>query len=184
MVFFRASARCVGFLPSYTGNSGSLSVSPGKSSLHLSCGGEGGISLESRQGNWASRCIEGGISRSFSGWGRKPWSPRLVMVTSGSFSESLWEVRNTVDLVGASKDSPGFGVMEEGLISTRDGFCHGSWAVYGISNRESVLNVCGGTDLCFPLKLSKGFQASSRVQFGTWGSFWIGNRGMRTLFML
>ena len=48
-------------------------MAPGKSSLHLSCEGEHGIALESRQGNRASRRIEGGISRSFSSCGRKPW---------------------------------------------------------------------------------------------------------------
>ena len=30
-----------------------------------------------------------------------------------------------------------------------------------ISNSESGLDVCGGMELCFPLELSKGFQASS-----------------------
>ena len=43
--------------------------------------------------------------------------PRLVLVTSGSFSGCLLEVRDTVELGGGSQDSTGFGVMEEGLIS-------------------------------------------------------------------
>ena len=46
------------------------------------------------------------------------------------------------------------------------------------------LDMCGCMELCFPLELSKGFQASSRVEFGTWGSFWISNRGIRTPFVL
>ena len=47
-----------------------------------------------------------------------PGFPRLVMVTSGSFSGFLWEVRNTVEFGGASLASTGFGAMEEGLISS------------------------------------------------------------------
>ena len=53
-----------------------------------------------------------------------------------------------------------------------------------VSNEESRLDVCEGIELCFPLELSKGFQASSRVEFGTWGSFWISNRGIGTPFVL
>ena len=40
-----------------------------------------------------------------------------------------------------------------------------------ISNRESVLDLCGSMELNFPLEFSKGFQASRRIEFGTWGSF-------------
>ena len=43
---------------------------------------------------------------------RKPQTPRLVPVTSGSFSLCLWELRDTVDLVGASRDSTGCGAMD------------------------------------------------------------------------
>ena len=52
--------------------------------------------------------------------------------------------------------------------------------MYAISNREVGLDVCESMELCFPLELSKGFQASSRVEFGTWGSFQINNQGIRT----
>ena len=54
-----------------------------------------------------------GLSRVAAG---NPGFPRLVTVTSGSFSRCLWEVMNNVELGGASWDSPGFGAMEEGLI--------------------------------------------------------------------
>ena len=54
-----------------------------------------------------------GLSRVEAG---NPMFPRPVTVTSGSFSGCLWEVRNTVDLGGASRDSTRFGAMEEGLI--------------------------------------------------------------------
>ena len=47
-----------------------------------------------------------------------PGFPQLVPVTSGSFSLCPRELRDTVELVGASRDSPGCGAMEEGLISS------------------------------------------------------------------
>ena len=46
-----------------------------------------------------------------------PGFPRLVKVTSVSFSCCLWEVRYTVELRGASQDTTGVGAIEEGLIS-------------------------------------------------------------------
>ena len=71
---------------------GASLVAPGKCSLHSSCKGEHGIALESQQGNWASRRIEGGITRSFLSCGRKPRVPStcdgelmdLLMVPMGS----------------------------------------------------------------------------------------------------
>ena len=92
-------------------------VAPGKSSLHSSCEQKIRITLESRQGNRASRRIQGGISRSFSSCGKKPWVPSICDSELKSFSGYLREVRNTVDLGGASKGSTGFGAMEEGLIT-------------------------------------------------------------------
>ena len=93
-------------------------MAPGKSSLHMSCEGEHGIALESQQGNWASRQVEGGISRSCLSCSRKPW----VFSTSGGDLRELLRVptgiRNTVELGGASQDSTGFGAQEEGLISS------------------------------------------------------------------
>ena len=50
-------------------------MAPGKFSLHSSWEGEHGIAVESRQGNWASRYVQGGISRSFWSCSRKPWLP-------------------------------------------------------------------------------------------------------------
>ena len=69
---------CAGILELRWGTQGASRVEAGKSSLHSSCEGERsshGIALESRQRNWASRRIEGGISRSFSSCSRKPWGP-------------------------------------------------------------------------------------------------------------
>ena len=56
-----------------------------------------------------------GLSRVASG---NPGFLKLVMVTSGSFSWCLWEVRNIVELGVASRDSTGVGAMEENLISS------------------------------------------------------------------
>ena len=56
-----------------------------------------------------------GLSRVLAG---NPGFPRLMTVTSGSSSGCLWEVRNTVELGGAPRDSNGFGAMKEGLISS------------------------------------------------------------------
>ena len=55
-----------------------------------------------------------GLSRVAAG---NPGFPRLVTVTSGSFSGCLWEVRNSVELGGTSRDSTGFGAMEKVLVS-------------------------------------------------------------------
>ena len=48
-----------------------------------------------------------------------------------------------------------------GLLSCSD------VAVYAVSKRESGLDLCGDMELYFPLELSKVFQASRRVEFGT-----------------
>ena len=56
-----------------------------------------------------------GLSRVAAG---NPVFPRLVPVTSGSFSGCLREIRDTVELGGVSRDSTWFGAMEEGLISS------------------------------------------------------------------
>ena len=45
-----------------------------------------------------------------------PGFPQLVLVTSGSFSWCLCEVRDSVELGGACLDTTSFGAMEEGLI--------------------------------------------------------------------
>ena len=92
-------------------------MAPGKSSLHSSCEGEHGIALESRQGNQASRHAEGESRVLSRDAAVNSGFPRLGTVTSGIFSWCLWEVRNAVELGGASQDSTGVGEMKEGLIS-------------------------------------------------------------------
>lgn len=98
---------CGGILELPQGTQGASSVAQGKSSLHSTWEGDHDIALQSRQGYRASRRIEGRISRSFLICSRKPWALRLGMVTSGSFSRCFWEVRNTVELGGASRDPLG-----------------------------------------------------------------------------
>ena len=90
---------------------------PGNSCLHVHGEGELVITLKSWEMTRASRRVEEGLSRSFSGGGGKPSFP----------STSAGDLRElpTVPLRGegccvvgrASRDSAGFGAMEEGLIS-------------------------------------------------------------------
>ena len=97
---------------------GASRVAPGKSGLHSSCEGECSIALKSGWGIGPQDMLKGesqGLSQVAAG---NPGFPRLVMVTSGSFSWCLWEVRNTLKSGGASWDSTGVGAMEEGLISS------------------------------------------------------------------
>ena len=58
-----------------TGNSGILSCGPREVQSPFGCKMERGTALKSRQGNQASRSIEGGVSMSFSSCSRKPWVP-------------------------------------------------------------------------------------------------------------
>ena len=93
-------------------------MAPGMFSLHLSCEGKHSISLESRQENRASKCVEGGISRSFLGCIRKPWLPsicegdlrELLIVPIGSQEDCEFE--------RGLSDCTGFVAMEEHLISS------------------------------------------------------------------
>ena len=81
------------------GTHGAPRVAPGQFSLHSSCEGDAGIALESLQGNQASRCIEGGISRSFLSCDKKSWVPStcagdlrgLLMVALRSQGNWRWE---------------------------------------------------------------------------------------------
>ena len=91
-------------------------MAPGKSSLHSSC--EPCVVFLSNhcRGIGPQDALKGG-SRGLSGvLARNPGLPRLLTVTSGSFSWCLREVRNTVEIGGASQDSTGVGSMGEGLI--------------------------------------------------------------------
>ena len=88
-------------------------MAPGNFSLHLSGEGEHSIALNSWQGNRASRCVEGGISRSFWSCSRKPWLP----LTYDSDLRELLRVfkvnQEYCGVRGASWDSTGVGAKEE-----------------------------------------------------------------------
>ena len=95
-------------------------MAQGKSSLHSICEGGHDIALESRQGNQASRRIEGRILRSFSNCGRKPWVP---LTSDGDLRELLMVPMVSQEYCGVgggagSRQSTGVGSMEEGLISS------------------------------------------------------------------
>ena len=92
MVFLELQCNVCCFSRVTTGNSGNLLCSPMEIQSPFDCEGDHSIALESRHGNQASRRVEGGISRSFSNCGRKPWIPstcdsdlrELLMVPMGS----------------------------------------------------------------------------------------------------
>ena len=99
------------------GPQGASRAAPGKSGLHAHGEGELVITFESWETARSSSGVEEGLSRSFSGCGGKP----LFHSTSAGDLREL----PTVPLRGegccvvgrASRDSAGFGAMEEGLIS-------------------------------------------------------------------
>ena len=114
MGFFKLRRKCGVSQQLRWGTQVSSCVAPGQSSVHSSFEGELGMSHGMGIGpqdklKKESRCL----SRVAAG---DPVFPQLVLLTSWSFSERLLEVRYTVVLGGASRDSTGFGAMDEGLI--------------------------------------------------------------------
>ena len=93
-------------------------MAPGKSGLHPMA--RGSESLLSSHGRGIGP--QDALKKDSRGLPRvaeaNPGFPRLVPVTSGSFSGCLREIRDTVELGGVSRDSTWFGAMEEGLISS------------------------------------------------------------------
>ena len=163
----------------------------GKSSLHSSCEGKCGIGLDSLQGTPASRRVEGGILRSFSICSRKPWVPSTC---DGDFRELFRVPMGRQEYCGVGM----------GLLVLHWVWCNGRvpllelrWEHQGSSRVLTWVSGCvclfkqgvRSQHVCsmeryFPLELSEGFQASRRVEFGTWGSFSFSNQGIRTPFML
>ena len=94
----------MGFLPLLRGTQGASRLAPGKSILNLSCEVERGISLEPQQGNWAPRRIEGGIWRSFSSCGMKPWVPSTC---HGDLREVLWVPMRSQEYCGLGRNLSG-----------------------------------------------------------------------------
>ena len=99
------------------GPQGASHAAPGNSCLHAHGEGELSNTLKSWEAASSSRGVEEGLSRSFSGGGGKPSFP--------STSEGDLRELPRVPLRGegccvvgrVSRDSAGFGAMEEGLIS-------------------------------------------------------------------
>ena len=124
-----------------------------------------------------------GLSRHSAG---NPGFPQLVRVTSGSShcaywkSGIMWTWEGPLGLhcVWCNERAPLLKLRWEPQVSSP--VLTWSRAVYAVSNKEVGLDMIEGMELCFPLELSKGFQASSRFEFGTWGSFWINKHGIRT----
>ena len=103
------------------GTQGASRVAPGKFSLHSSCKGEHCIALESWQGNRASICFEGGISRSFWSCSRKPWLPSTCDSDLREFLRVFMGSQEYCGVGGDSWDCTGVGAKEEGLISSWGG---------------------------------------------------------------
>ena len=99
------------------GHQGDSRAAPGKSGLHAPGEGELVITLEPWEVTRASRRVEEGLSTSFSGGGGKPSFPST---SAGDYRELLrvpLRGEGCCGVGGASRDSAGFGAMEEGLIS-------------------------------------------------------------------
>ena len=99
------------------GSQGASRAAPGKLGLHARSEGERVIALESWEGTRASRRVEEGLSRSYSGCGGKPSFPST---SAGNLREPPrvpLRGEGRCGLGGVSWDSAGFGAMEEGLIS-------------------------------------------------------------------
>ena len=123
------------------------------------------IALESLQGNPVSRCAEGGILRSFSSCVRKPC---VCSTCDGDLRElllCLLEVRNTVDLGGASRN-PLVLVQWKSASSRIEAETSGFLSCFDV-----------GLGLCMP------FQTGSRVStcVETWNSAFLSScqRGFR-----
>ena len=118
MVFSSCGVTCGVSLELRRGTQETSCVAPGKSSLHLVARGSVGLFSSHGRAIGPQDALKGdfrGLSQIAAG---KPGFPRLVTVTSRSFSGCILEVRITVELERASRDSTGFGAMEEGLISS------------------------------------------------------------------
>ena len=82
-------------------------MAPGKINFHSSCEGEHGIALKPWQGNRASSCIEGGISRSFWSCSRKLWLPSTCDSDLRELLRVFMGSQEYGGVVGASLDSTG-----------------------------------------------------------------------------
>ena len=117
MGFFELQWDVWGFSRVMKGNSGSLSCGPREAESPFELRGEHGIALELWQGNRASSCVEGGISRSFWSCSRKPWLPSTCDSDLRELLRLFMGNQEFCGIGGASRDSSGVSAKEEGLIS-------------------------------------------------------------------
>ena len=87
--FPRAAAPVGVFSRGTRGSQGAYRVAPGKSGLHARDEGKRVMALDSWEGTRASRRVAEGLSRSFSGCGRKPSFPSTLPGTLGNFPGCL-----------------------------------------------------------------------------------------------
>ena len=99
------------------GPQGASRAAPGKSGLHAHGEGELVITLESWEVTRASRGVEEGLSRFFSGCGGKPSFPSTSAGDLRELPRVSLRVEGYCGVGGVSRDSAGFVAMEEGLIS-------------------------------------------------------------------
>ena len=108
-----------GFSPeARRGSQGASRAAPGKSCLHARGEKERVIVLESWEGTRASRRVEEGLSRSFSGCSGKPSFPPTSAGDLRKLPRVPLRGEGRCEFGGASRDSTGFVAMEEGLISS------------------------------------------------------------------
>ena len=120
--FSRAAMQRMGFPSSYDGELWEPLVWPQGSpvSIRVARGREAFLSSHGG-GIGPQDALKGksqGLSRVVAG---DPGFPRLVMVTSGTFSWCLWEVKNTVVFGGSSWDSTWVGALEDVLSRVEAG---------------------------------------------------------------
>ena len=102
------------------GPQGASRAVPGKSGLHAHGGGELVITLESWEAARSSRGVEEGLSRSFSGCSGKPSFPSTSPGDLRELPRVPLRGEGCCGIGGPSRDSSGFGAIEEGLISRGD----------------------------------------------------------------
>ena len=140
---------------------GASRAAPGKSDLHAHGEGERVLALESREGTRASRRVEEGLSRSFSGGGGKP-SPRAA-----------FRSRISLPFLGKKKNGKRLKAKGPGRKSRVEGVGWGS-------KREGCLAVltrenpaCDGPQvLLLMFKTSEGSSSQRQLNIRTtWGGF-------------
>ena len=135
------------------GAQGASCAAPGKSGLHARGEGECVMALESREGTRASRRIEEGLSRSFSGGGGKPSCPSPSAGDLRELPRVPLRGEGSCGGGGAPRDSAGSGATEEGLTSR--------------GGRNLRLPLRFGSDHRVPAELGQESQASSCLRKGT-----------------